>query len=253
MSKNIISDELLKKALARAVAMENVIYAKQFEVEREHTFSGKYVEQMKDILAELEQESENTDAKFEAYYVSKRSVRMKILLIAVIVMLLGTITVVADPVRNKISQFIETVFDNHSDVGFTQSEDMEADLSEYPKELKGIPKGYELTAEENSLENLGLHYFLRIYVNDAGRELIFKQALIEEMDENSWSITSDGTPAKEIEVAGISAHMLKDERGYSSIVFQKDGFAYLVGGTADIEVLMNCIEATFRGDKADTE
>ena len=90
-------------------------------------------------------------------------------------------------------------------------------------------------------------------MNDAGRELIFKQSLIEEMDVKSWSITSDGTPAEEIEVAGISAHMLKDERGYSSIVFQKDGFAYQVGGTEDIEVLMNCIEATFRGDKADTE
>jgi len=245
MSKNIISDELLKKALARAVAMENVIYAKQFEVEREHTFSGKYVEQMKEILAELDKEPENTDIKFEAYHVSKKSARIKILLIAAIVMLLGTITVVAEPVRSKISQFVETVFGNHSNVGFTRSENMEVDLSEYPKELKGIPKGYELKKEDNALETSNSYYYLQIYENQNGHQIMFQQKLAESLVDSNWSITSDGTPAEETKINGIEAYILKDEVNYYSIIFQKDGFAYLIGGSENKEILIHCVKETF--------
>ena len=245
MSKEIISDELLRKAVARAIEIESAMYERKFALEKEHSFSGKYAEQMKGLLAELDEKNENTGMNFEAYHVSKKSVRIKILLIAAIVMLVGTVTVMADPVRSKISQFVEIVFDNHSDVGFTQPEDVEVDLSEYPKELKGIPEGYMLKSEDNALETSDTYYYLQIYENQNGHQIMFQQKLAESLVDNSWSITSDGTPAEEIKINGIEALILKDEVNYYSIIFQKDGFAYLIGGSESKEILIHCIRKTF--------
>lgn len=245
MSKEIISDELLKKAVARAIEIESAMYERKFALEKEHSFSGKYAEQMKELLAQLDEKNENTGVNFEEYHVSNKSVRIKILLIAAIVMLVGTVTVMADPVRSKISQFVETVFDNHSDVGFTQPEDVEADLSEYPKELKGIPEGYMLKSEDNALETSDTYYYLQIYENQNGHQIMFQQMLAESLVDNGWSITSDGTPAEEIKINGIEALILKDEVNYYSIIFQKDGFAYLIGGSESKEILTHCIRETF--------
>ena len=247
MSKEIISDELLRKAVARAIEIESSMYERKFALEKEHSFSGKYAEQMKGLLAELDETKECAETKIADYSVKKMSTRVKILLIAAIVMLLGTLTVTAEPVREFIYQLKETIFPDNTEVSF---EELTKKFEEKGRgitsqkfevhELKNVPEKYTLEYEEAIPE---MCFYFAEYVDVDNQTIRYQQHAVEHID--TWSITSDGTKAENIAVNGNRGYLLTDEDGYHFILYPYEGYVYSISGYNDVDELVALLELVF--------
>lgn len=252
MSKDILPDDLLKEALKKAQGMKTAAYDKEIAQEEEHVFSKEYREKMEKLLEEFENKQEDKEEK-KNYVVKKKNLKLRILLIAAIVMLMGSMTVLAvEPLREIMYQFVEKLFSDHTHVSFEEinseidSERVEIDIQDYPQKVNKVPKGYKLVIEEDSLKDFGLYQFMQIYQDSKGNNLVYQQNAIFEMDENSLSITSDGTEAESISVCNERAFLLTDEEEYRTIIYAKDGFLYMLGGYEKRDELIESLESVFR-------
>ena len=89
MGDNRIPDDIFKRAIEIAREIETSLCEKRFKDTDEHTFSEKYLERMQ-ILKTGKHGEDNS--KISNYSVKKKSTKVKILLIAAIVMLLGALS-----------------------------------------------------------------------------------------------------------------------------------------------------------------
>lgn len=247
MSKDILPGTLLKEAVEKAREMETSVYEKKITQDEEHVFSDEYRQRMEKLISG---ENDNDGVKIINHFVKKRSMRFKIILIAAIIMLMGSMTVLAvEPLREKVYQFVEHLFSNHTDVSFEKIEEeedsrvIESNQNDYPRKLEKVPAGYTLYKEEVDFELLNV---LQIYLLDLGeqtKQIVYQQCWLEYS--GNFGITSDGTPAEEIIVVDKQAYLFTDDKGYHTIVLEKDGFGYLIGGEADVEELVQCLESVF--------
>ena len=259
MSKEIISDELLRKAVARAIEIESSMYERKFALEKEHSFSGKYAEQMKGLLAELDETKECSESKITDYSVKKISTRVKILLIAAIVMLMGSMTVLAvEPLREKVYELIEIIFADHTYVSFKEmsqeiqdqngnasSQNEKANINNYPLKLDKVPEGYTLHSEDDLYEESGVYDYIQIFHNEDEKSILYEQIDINEIDLYSLVVSSDGTAAEEITICGEKAYVLTDEVQRNSVLYPKSDFIFLISGQEDVDSLVECLKSLF--------
>lgn len=251
MSKDIISDELLRKAVARAIEIESAMYERKFALEKEHSFSGKYAEQMKGLLVELDETKECSESKITDYSVKKISTRVKILLIAAIVMLLGALTVTAEPMREFIYQLKETIFPDNTEVNF---EELGNRMSE--EETTVTPETFVCRKPNKVPENYKLNYeeYVEImcdytvsWINQDEQALIYQQVAVGYFD--TWSISADGNKAKTIGVNGEIAYLLVDKNDFYTILYPCEGYVYALSGLEEVDVLVEILESTFEAKK----
>ena len=250
MSKIILTDELLKEAAARAMKIECAVYEKYTAQEEEHEFSKEHERRIRELVRE---NCGKAKAKSGKYRGNRMSLRIRIAFVAVVVMMMGSMTVLAvEPLREKVYQMIERIFSDHTEVSFEEIEQeiragaVEADMENYPRRLKKVPEGYTLFSEEDFMkEEVELPDFTQGYENSIGQNLWYMQILTELYE---VSLTSDGTPAKRIKVGNDDAYLFTDESNYRGIILQKEGFVYTIGGYDDVEVLIDCLESVFEDD-----
>lgn len=252
MSKILLSEELLKDAVKKACETENAVYDKMIVDEEEYVFS----DELKKNIIELSKKEDSTkDAgiiSYSAGRLSKKSLRFKIVLVAVIIMLLGSMTVVAvGPIRAKVYKMVEKFFSGYTDVTFEEVEE-ETEKSEidsesrtfnpvdFPKRINWIPEGYTLFKEDVVEE---VYFIAQVYQEDPAKPIIYQQMALEYS--TGWNISSDGTTAKEILIGDEKGKLISDEYGYHSIVLEKEGFAYYIGGKVEVEVLIKCLQSVF--------
>lgn len=107
MNKMIFPNELLIDAVTRAREIETEYYEWEIEEQEFHRFSRKYKKGINELR----------DAKVVHHISQKRSLRFKVALVAVIVMLMGSMTVLAvSPIREKVQSFMEQLFFKESKV-----------------------------------------------------------------------------------------------------------------------------------------
>ena len=250
MSKMILTDELLKEAAAKAMKIECAVYEKYAAQEEEHEFSKEHERGIRELVRE---NCGKAKAKSGRYRGNRVSLRVRIAFVAVVVMMMGSMTVLAvEPLREKVYQMIERIFSDHTEVSFEEIEQeiragaVEADMENYPRRLKKVPEGYTLFSEEDFMkEEVELPDFTQGYENSIGQNLWYMQILTELYE---VSLTSDGTPAKRIKVGNDDAYLFTDESNYHGIILQKEGFVYTIGGYDDVEVLIDCLESVFEDD-----
>lgn len=241
MSKQILSDDLLKEAVAKAFDMEAAAYKKMAEQAEEHQFSTEYREKLQELSKERPDSKKHKIVKF-----SRKSIWMRIAVVAVLVMAMGATVLAVEPLRIKAYRMMEKLFPDHTDVTFEEiKEEMNSQAKEfnpgdYPRKLKKVPEGYTLVNEE---ENVKLFSIMQIYLNEKEQDIVYQQVPIDYS--NGWTITSDGTKAKELQVCGKKAYLFTDENKYHTIVFVKDGFSYLLGGYEEVDDLVACLESVF--------
>ena len=113
MSKELLPDNLLKESLRKAQEMKNSVYERKIEQPEKHVFSEEYRIKIKILEGKLEDEKE---ANIRNYKIKKKSLKLKIMLIAAIVMLMASMTVLAvEPLREMMYQLIENIFMDHTD------------------------------------------------------------------------------------------------------------------------------------------
>lgn len=244
MSKIVLTDELLKEAAMKAMKIEASVYGKVADQAEEHGFSEEHEKKMRELV-------EKNLGKARSKHTSKRmSLRIRIALVAVIVMMMGSMTVLAvEPLRVKVYRMVERLFSDHTDVTFEEIEEeinsqaKEFNPEDYPRKLKKVPEEYRLIDE---IINEDLFFIMQTYMNDKEQDIVYQQVPIEYS--NGWNITSDGTKAREILIHGEKGYLLTDEKKYHTIVFTKDGFSYLLGGYEEIDDLTACLESVFEDE-----
>lgn len=251
MSKIILTDELLKEAAAKAMKIECAVLEKCAAQEEEHEFSKEHERRIRELVRGNCGKAKVKPAKYRS---NGMSLRIRIAFVAVVVMMMGSMTVLAvEPLREKVYQMIERIFSDHTEVSFEEIEQeiragaVEADMENYPRRLKKVPEGYTLFSEEDVMKNpeLELPIFSQGFINSKDQNLWYSQDLTELYE---VSITSDGTPAKRIKVGNDEAYLFTDEKNYHGIILQKEGFVYTIGGYDDVEVLIDCLELVFEDD-----
>lgn len=245
MSKKILTDDLLKEALQKAMGIKLMAYDNRLEKEENHTFSEEYREKMRAML-------QGSDGKEEARPIRsikrKKHIRLKAALIAAIIMLMGAVTVLAvEPLREKVYQIIEKNFSDHTDINVKElgeaidSEKREITPESFElKRLVNVPEQYEVEYEELVQEVCD---YILIYTDDKEESIVYQQQGIEYMD--SWSITSDGTGTTTVSVHGDVGYVLEDEHGWVTVIYPHEGYVYSLAGREEAETLAAILETIF--------
>lgn len=247
MSKDILPDDLLKEALRKAQEMKTSAYDKEIAQEEEHVFSKEYREKMEKLLEEFENKQESKEEK-KIYSIKKKNIKLKILLIAAIVMLMGSMTVLAvEPLREVFYQLIEQIFSDHTYVSFEEiGEKIEANSKSISPEnfevhkLKNVPKEYTMKYEDIICE---ICYYSAEYLDKNKQTIAYEQLAVGYFD--VWSITSDGTKAEEIAVNGGKGYLIADNEMYYHILYPYEGYVYSIAGYNDVEELVSLLELAF--------
>lgn len=245
MSREVVSKDIMKEALRKSMEIKLAAYEKKIEKEEDHIFSEEYRKHMDRMLQAGESKEENRTIRYRS---KRKSLRLKIALVAAIIMLMGSMTVLAvEPIREKLYEMIEKIFPDHTDILFENTEGEKNEFETngiYPRKLKKIPEGYEFVKEDD-FSDIDILQFTQAYQNEKGENLIYDQIEISEFSDSGVSITSNGEPAKEVSVCGELAQEVIDDGGYRTIIYEKDGFVYLISGFLDEKELIECLEAAF--------
>lgn len=249
MSKEILPDNLLKEAVAKAWAIENGVYDRQEAETPEHTFSDEYRQRMEWMLDGKQVDSGQAEGKTErkGYVVKNKSLRIKILLVAVIVMMLGSMTVLAaEPLREKLYQMVELLFSDHTDVSFEEvtresdSQDQENSPGNFKvRKLTKVPSKYK---KESANKDYVFFDYMESYTDEKGHAMHYRMAPAEDF---TVSVTSNGKSAKTISFRGEKAHLLADDGGWQTIFYVKDGYVYELGGYEEADELIRILESAF--------
>ena len=244
MGENRIPDDIFKQAVEKAREIETSIFEKRFKDTDKHSFSEKYLERMQILKM---RKSEENDAKIVNYSVKKKSTKVKILLIAAIVMLLGTLTVVAEPVKEFIYQLKETIFPDNTDVSFEElgnrmgeEEAIVTPETFVCRKPKKVPDNYKIDYEE--YVEVMCDYTVS-WLNQDEKTLIYQQVAVGYFD--TWSISADGNKAETIGVNGEVAYLLVDKNDYYTILYPCEGYVYSLSGFEEVDVLIEILESTF--------
>ena len=144
MSKIILTDELLKEAAAKAMKIECAVLEKCAAQEEEHEFSKEHERRIRELVRGNCGKAKVKPAKDRG---NGMSLRIRIAFVAVVVMMLGSMTVLAvEPLREKVYQMIERIFPDHTDITFEEvKEEVNSQVREfapedYPRELRKVPE-----------------------------------------------------------------------------------------------------------------
>ena len=244
MGENRIPDDIFKQAVEKAREIETSIFEKRFKDTDKHSFSEKYLERMQ--ILKIGERAAN-DSKIENYFVKKKSTKVKILLIAAIVMLLGTLTVTAEPVKEFIYQLKETIFPDNTEVSFEElgnrmgeEEAIVTPETFVCRKPKKVPDNYKIVYEE--YVEVMCDYTVS-WINQDEQALIYQQVAVGYFD--TWSITSDGNKAETIGVNGEVAYWLVDENNCNTILYPYEGYVYALSGFEEVNVLVEILQSTF--------
>ncbi len=243
MSKSILTDELLKEAAAKAMKIECAVYEKCAAREEEHEFSREHERRIRELVRENCGKIKTKPARHRS---NRMSLRIRIALVAVVVMMMGSMTVLAvEPLREKVYQMIERIFSDHTDVSFEEiGKELDEQKTEITSEnfvvrkLTKVPAQYKLEKDEKS--DIYFEYYAN-YVDEQGRALNYHQQAIEYVD--IWTLTSNGERAKRIVVNGENAYLLTDTDGWKIILYLKNGYLYKLGGYEETNKLIEILES----------
>ncbi|MDU3181018.1 MAG: DUF4367 domain-containing protein [Lachnospiraceae bacterium] len=170
----------------------------------------------------------------------RKRLKFRYLLVAVLILLFGGMTTLANPdVRERIGKYFEQLFDDHTDVSLDVPEQHKK--KEFVKvKPTYIPEGY--TQIEKTYTKQTQEYILS-FVNENGDTLHYTQSLPEQWENSPNSITSDGVPAKTLDIGGFPGYLLSDEHGVYSLIYITDNYTFYVGGKVDAEELIKMIQS----------
>ncbi len=240
MSNMILSDELMKIAAEKAAIMEANAFENEFVSITPHVFSQKYREKMDKLV--MRERSSVVNIK------SYRRLKWKYLLIAVLLMIIASMTAMAvEPVREKVYQIIETLFSDHTDISIEQmneeigqkGQNITSDNFDIRK-VKEIPDGYDLEEDVFIQE---IYCYFAIYNNLNDQSIQYQQMAIEHMD--AWGITSSGDSAEKIAVNGDIGYLLTDDKQYHFVIYPWEGYVFTISGYNEVDELVEMLESIF--------
>ncbi|GAB5613911.1 hypothetical protein JCM37172_10140 [Faecalimonas hominis] len=223
-----MNDKLLENAVKIAVEKDYKKEVTDFSERDSHTFPPAFEEKMQPLLHR------------ESPIRYRKRLKFRYLLVAILVLLFGGMTVLANPdIRERIGKYFEQLFDDHTDVSFDAPENHKE--KEFVKvKPTYIPEGCTLVDAEydSTFETYSL-----IYEDKNERTFYYEQSSVKFFEDSSVSISSDGTPAKKIDISGFPCYLLSDEYGFHTLMYITDNYVFQVGGESSSEELIKVIKS----------
>lgn len=223
-----MNDKLLEDAIKIAVEKDYKKEVTNFPQKDSHTFSLAFEEKMRPLLHR------------DSIIVYHRPRKFRYILVAVLVLLFGGMTVLANPdIRERVGTYFEQLFDDHTDVSLnTPKQHVKKEFVKVKPAY--IPDGYTLvdTEYDSTFETYKL-----IYENKNKRTLYYQQSSVNFFEDSSISISSDGTPAKKININGFPCYILSDEYGFHTLICITDNYVFQVGSENTYNELIKVIKS----------
>lgn len=237
MDNTILTEAILKEAAGIACHTEDSFYKEEID-NCTHRFSKKYKKKMKKLV----ECAENPQGENESHIRCYKIPRKKYILIAAIIVLMASMTVIAvEPIREKVIQLIEKCFSEYTEVSFQDLTGKAAEDYELPEKfevqkLTYVPENYKM--EEETIDETFYLYDCG-YVNEEGSVLWYEQCAVKYSDA---AITSDGNPAKVITIKGKEAYWLRDKYDWNTIIYVNGDYVYTLSAKETIYTLTDIFE-----------
>lgn len=251
MSKEILTDGLLKEAVSRAFEMESSVYERMAEKAGEHEFSPEYRQRMEELAAT----PKGGSAKSERKGFGRKRKWLRIAAAAVIfIAVSGTAVSAIDPLHEKMYEVLEFTLPDHTDISFKELADDELSKGEaitpetfQVRRLNALPeykKDYVHTDCDAFLD------YVEGYMDEEGWTMFYEQMDMKMALDTSFSVTSNGEKAKTIYIDGKKAYLITDDDEYRHILYVRDGYLYSIAGHGDADKLAGMLESVFAQEPA---
>lgn len=234
MLRKELPENLLEEAVEKACETESAVFNQMAENAKKHRFSRRFQRNIRKQIKQLEQLEEAEQTYYPpqkevdgiiTYPRKRRSLRprVRVALIAIIIMLMGSMTVFAvEPIREKVYEIVERLFSDHTDVSFEEIEDGQGietveeseeertfNPADFPKKLKWVPEGFELDSEDIDIDVYSCYqWYSNQKKGEKCRQIDYSQSAID--NSGGMAVTSDGTPAEDITVMGETGKLIED-------------------------------------------
>lgn len=223
----------LQKALLMAMETELNQYEKLAESEPDHTFSHSYLRRKKEIIRMANKQTVMLRNGVYRYSTARR-VSFKTILVAALIMILATVSVIAiaNPhifyvIKERIDSWRITF-----DVDTTENA-----VDTFSAVRPEIPDGFIIEEEEE----LDFEYYLYLQ-NDSGEVIQYNQYLPDGLSINIDSERSDNT----VEIIDGNEIVVSREGEAIQYIFNDGRYIYHILGTADEELLRGMMESILR-------
>lgn len=223
----------LQKALLMAMETELNQYEKLAESEPDHTFSRSYLKRKKEIIRMANRQTAMLRNGVYRYSTARR-VSFKTILVAALIMILATVSVIA--IANpQIFYVIKERIDSWRitfDVDSTENA-----VYTFSAVRPEIPDGFIIEEEEE----LDFEYYLYLQ-NDSGEVIHYNQYLPDGLSINIDSERSDN----KVEIIDGNEIVVSREGEAIQYIFNDGRYIYHILGTADEELLRGMMESILR-------
>lgn len=230
--KSIDLDDLLEETLEK-ICCDEFCELEDYVVEHgRHEFSDDFEKKMEALLNPATDNIQKLDVKKQKV---KRP-KIKYLLVAILILLMGTLTAFAyEPIRVTIQNIAYTIFHDH--LLIEGENDVESTDKEYVnwKKPMYIPEGYVETL--NLPDEVAKEFYL-IYENEEGKVLSYIQCTSNTVS----TVTSDGKNVESLRIGDIETNMTIDETGTMVIFYEKDGWIFQIAGELELEEMKKIIK-----------
>ena len=194
-----------------------------------HRFSARYLRRRKKIV---EQFSNSADAHAREYRpVMLRRVNMRIILVAIIIMILATASVIA-ATKPRIYYIIKESIESWDVLFEVENED--STHTEFKVRKPTIPEGFNVVSEEIYVSS----YCLTITDKDGG-EIIFYQT-----EASGSSVMIDNEKSTNVVEEYNGNELIKSKEGSSNIIVFNDGkYVFILSGNVEETILYSMIDS----------
>lgn len=234
MTDNRNSQELFRQALieARLRKSQKIIDAYPEEV----NFSEKHLRKMQEILRYSQHKSWLKHPKLGRK-------RMLAVLIAAIMMLVGSIAVYAN--RDAIIRFMEQIFDRHTEVSY-QADTANADVPQWIEDeytLTYVPEGYKVSEYESDPINVWIQWN-----NLNGDYIRFTQLLIEQY---CVQYDNEHSSSQEIKISNATVYFMVHSSARSAYLWTDGQYGYELSCPTNLplEEVIQMIEGVAKKDQ----
>lgn len=227
-----MTEEMLTQMIKSACELEYEEIEKRIKTEYPHIFSDEFNQKM-DCLVMMEEDDgrEQLDPDHPIHF------RIRYVLVAVLLLVLGTSTVFGDTFfSEKIKDFVYKVFPQYIMIESDRAEGVSELSVDRWKSPSYIPERFSIVNEEKN-EETGLHTMM--WSDSENHTLSYMQAGLN----MTMAVTSNGEKPKEVMIGSTVGKLSIDGEGNRSLFFEKDEEVFTIVGSVSEEEIIKIAES----------
>lgn len=223
-----MTDELLEKAIKISCEQEY-----PFEHEA-HEFSPDFLDKMK-ALTEYQK-----PVKYRTY----QKLKMRYLLAAILILLIGTTAIATTLSDEKIAKYSERLFTDHTEISITLPKNATTEFGKFvPLMPTYVPENFSLPKDFTPISRFlmkNMTMYSITYTDQDNNQINYTQKIPEN---DTGYILSDGNPAVKLDIHGYPAYWISNSDGLNTIIYIRADYIFYIDGCTDVKELIKMLES----------